>query len=185
MALPTLIVVSGPAGTGKTTLAHELAQAIGCPAICRDEIKEGMVHAVDRFDAAPSDALTERTLPLFFGVVRLLLDGGVTLVAEAAFQDRVWRPNLEPLARLAQLCIVQCHTDPETARRRMATRAARPAHADRDVIDDARYFDTFERLAIAAATVDVDTTAGYDPAIDRLVTFINSTERTGSPRDGR
>jgi adenylate kinase family enzyme len=43
--LPTLIVVSGPAGSGKTTLAHAIASAVGCPAICRDEIKEGMVHA--------------------------------------------------------------------------------------------------------------------------------------------
>jgi adenylate kinase family enzyme len=39
------VVVSGPAGSGKTTLAHRLASAIGCPAICRDEIKAGMVHA--------------------------------------------------------------------------------------------------------------------------------------------
>jgi deoxyadenosine/deoxycytidine kinase len=37
-ALPTLVVVSGPLGAGKTTLAHRLAGAIGCPAICRDEI---------------------------------------------------------------------------------------------------------------------------------------------------
>jgi adenylate kinase family enzyme len=42
---PTLIIVSGPPGSGKTTLAHEIARAVGCPAICRDEIKEGMVHA--------------------------------------------------------------------------------------------------------------------------------------------
>jgi predicted kinase len=41
---PTLVVVSGP-GSGKTTLAHEIARAVGCLAICRDEIKEGMVHA--------------------------------------------------------------------------------------------------------------------------------------------
>jgi hypothetical protein len=31
---PTLIVVSGPAGSGNTTLAHELAVAVGCPALC-------------------------------------------------------------------------------------------------------------------------------------------------------
>jgi adenylate kinase family enzyme len=41
--LPALIVVSGPMGSGKTTLAHRIAQAVGCPAICRDEIKEGMM----------------------------------------------------------------------------------------------------------------------------------------------
>jgi uridine kinase len=38
---PMLVVVSGPAGSGKTTLAHTIARAVGCPAICRDEIKEG------------------------------------------------------------------------------------------------------------------------------------------------
>lgn len=33
MTLPTLAVVSGGPGTGKTTLAHQLAQPLGCPAI--------------------------------------------------------------------------------------------------------------------------------------------------------
>jgi adenylate kinase family enzyme len=27
---PTLIIVSGPAGSGKTTLAHAIASAVGC-----------------------------------------------------------------------------------------------------------------------------------------------------------
>jgi cytidylate kinase len=39
---PAPIVVSGPPGSGKTTLAHEIARPAGCPAVCRDEIKEGM-----------------------------------------------------------------------------------------------------------------------------------------------
>ncbi|WP_433685874.1 zeta toxin family protein [Nocardia sp. CA-119907] len=33
--LPTLVVVSGSPGAGKTTLAHALATRVGCPAICR------------------------------------------------------------------------------------------------------------------------------------------------------
>ena len=79
MGRPILVVVSGPAGAGKTTLAHTLAAAIGCPAICRDEVKEGMVHAQgEHFEAAPGDPLTQRTLSVFFGVLRLLLEAGVT-----------------------------------------------------------------------------------------------------------
>ncbi len=167
------MIISGPAGSGKTTLAHELARAIGCPAICRDEIKEGMVHAAGRFGAAPGDALTERTLPLFFAAVRLLVAGGVTVVAEAAFQDHVWRPNLAPLSDLADLRVVQCHTDPDTARQRMRARAPRVAHADASVVEDPEYFDRFRRVALDAPSIDVDTTSGYTPSIEQIVAFVN------------
>lgn len=179
MSRPTLIVISGPAGTGKTTLAHELARAIGCPAVCRDEIKEGMVHAAVDFEPAPGDELTRRTLPTFFDVLRLLLERGVTVVAEAAFQDKVWRPNLEPLLPLAELRIVQCHTDRATARGRIAERAAhRTAHADAPLLEaiDAgeTYFEDFDRVAAIGTSIDVDTTSGYAPPIDAIVDFVNA-----------
>ncbi|TML42588.1 MAG: ATP-binding protein [Actinobacteria bacterium] len=173
MSPPTLVIVSGPAGSGKTTLAHGLARTIGCPAICRDEIKEGMAHATGQFDPAPGDPLTVRTLPLFFAVVRLLLEGGVTVVAEAAFQDELWTPNLERLSQLGRVRIVQCHTDPGTARERTRDRPPRMAHADAQVIDDPRYFEDFRRVAMSAPTIDVDTTSGYQPSIEHLVAFIN------------
>src|SRR4029077_6589102 len=107
-SLPVLVVVSGPAGAGKTTLPHKIAHAVGCPAICRDEIKEGMVHVTSGFVARPGDELTMRTLPVFFAVLELLLRAGVTTVAESAFQDRLWRSGLEALQDLAQLRIVHC-----------------------------------------------------------------------------
>jgi cytidylate kinase len=47
-SLPTLVVVSGPAGSGETTLAHKIASAVGCP----DEIKEGMMRTTPGFVAA-------------------------------------------------------------------------------------------------------------------------------------
>ena len=122
---PTLVVVSGPPGSGKTTLAHAIAQALPCPAICRDEIKEGMAHAQGPgFQGGPGDPLTRRTLPLFFEVVRVLIEAGVTVVAEAAFQDARWRPELEPLSEHAQLRIIRCHVDPAVSFERAARRAA-------------------------------------------------------------
>src|SRR5271156_2199628 len=120
--LPALIVVSGPPGAGKTTLAHPPPRTVGCPAVCRDEIKEGMAHAVPGFVPGPGDELTARTLPVFFEVVELLLRAGVTTVAEAAFQDHVGRPRLAPLLPLARPRVVHCTVDAGTAFDRVTAR---------------------------------------------------------------
>lgn len=90
------LVLSDPQGT----LAHQLAAAIGCPALSRDEIKEGMVLSNPGFVASSSDALTMRTYGLFFDAMSLLLRAEVTLVAEAAFQHSLWVKGLSPLGDL-------------------------------------------------------------------------------------
>jgi predicted kinase len=177
MPTPTLVVVSGPPSSGKTTLAHALAQAVPCPAICRDEIKEGMVHADGgEFEAAPGDPLTVRTLSVFFDTLRVLLTAGVTIVAEAAFQDRVWRQGLEPLAELAQLRLVQCKVDAAVAHQRYVRRNARRAHAvivGKELEDWQRAYSSFDRVSLPAPSIDVDTSDGYVPDVAEIVEFVN------------
>jgi predicted kinase len=121
---PLLVVVAGPPGSGTTTLAHELARAIPCPAICRDEIKEGLVHGIPDYEPAPGDAEAHRTLEIFFGVVGYLVDAGVSLVAEAAFQHALWERSLAPLLDRARVRVVHCQTDPEVAWERIERRSA-------------------------------------------------------------
>jgi predicted kinase len=177
---PTLVVVSGPPGSGKTTLAHKIAHTLGCPAVCRDEIKEGMVHATPGFVPGSADELTMRTLPTFFGVLELFLRAGVTTVAQAAFQDRLWRPGLEPVCNLARIRIVHCTVDADVAFKRNLQRSEenplRLAHTDAGPCDAAEYIrrhHAFDRVSVDAPWIEVDTTDAYRPGLGQIVAFIN------------
>ncbi|MEU8222732.1 AAA family ATPase [Kribbella sp. NPDC048915] len=174
---PMLVVVSGPPGTGKTTLAHRIAGALGCPAICRDEIKEGMVHATPGFVPGPGDPLTMRTLSTFFDVIGLLIGRGTTVVAEAAFQDRLWTPGLSPLLSRADLRIVHCTVPAEVALERITTRTAsdprRAAHEDAQISADARLrtHNAFQPVDLPVPQLTVDTTT--EPPLGNILKFLS------------
>jgi len=134
-----------------------------------------MVHAHrGEFEAASGDPLTQRTFPLFFDVLRLLLEGGVTVVAEAAFQDRLWREGLEPLAGLAELRIVHCVTDSALAAERAGARGTRRAHADPGEAEEwRRFLEAFVRISLPAPAIEVDTSDGYKPGIAEIAAFVD------------
>lgn len=171
---PTLILITGPPGSGKTSLAHALAQAVGCPAVSRDEVKEGMVAAEPGFVAAHDDPLTRRTFGVFFAVLEVLLRAEVTTVAEAAFQDQLWRTGLRPLLPFADLRVIRCRVDSGVATARLQARLEtdprRAAHADADHL--AAPSSPFGWLDLDVPTVDVDTGAAMDLALARVLRFV-------------
>ena len=172
MARPRLILVTGRPGSGKTTLAHTLGTAIGCPVVSRDAIKEGMVAAEGGLPGATSDSLTLRTYGLFFAILDLLLRGGVTTVAEAAFGHQRWTEGLRPLTELADLRVIRCQVTGLEAHRRMQHRLGadptRAAHADGEHLAAPP---AFTPLSLDAPALNVQTRAGYDPDLASVVAF--------------
>jgi len=175
-----LTVVAGRPGSGKTTLAHALAQAIRCPAICRDEVKEGLVNSLTSTAAMTSDALQLQANQAFFGAIELLLEHGVSLVAEAAFQHKLWAPRLQPLTAVATLRIVVCEIDPELARSRHIERGL--ADPDRErfhgdhAVQAAREgrnlpIGIYEPPRLDVPTLTVDTTNAYCPPFELIAAF--------------
>ena len=173
--LPSLIVVTGRPGSGKSTLAHALDRAVRCPAVCRDEIKEGRVHA-----AGVADGLDRDVYVAFFDTVELLLGRGVTVVAEAAFQHKLWAPKLEPLRAAARVRVVVCTVDPVLARaRELARGLADPArlrfHDDPAVRAAAEGralpIGDYDPPRLDVPTLAVDTSDGYVPGFEAIVEF--------------
>jgi hypothetical protein len=178
--------VTGRPGCGKTKLAHSLAQAVRCPAICRDELKEGLVNTLGEIQGLAHD-IQWQTYQAFFGVVQLLLKHRVTLVAEAAFQHDLWLHELEPLGRIACIRIVICSIDPQLARARHIARGLgdprREHFHDDRAVKAAREgrqlpIEIYDPPHLQVPTLNVDTTDGYKPAFEAIVSFATAQSTT-------
>ncbi|MFK0050229.1 hypothetical protein ACIQU4_40240 [Streptomyces sp. NPDC090741] len=112
----------------------------------------------------------------------MLLAAGVTLVAEAAYQDQLWRTGLEPLTKIADLRIIRCTTPTPTIIERMTERADsdrhRAAHGDRQLLTDIAVGtsspEEFVDISLDAPTLLVDTSDGYQPGTAEIGAFIRA-----------
>lgn len=120
---PTLIIVSGAPGSGKTTLAHRLASDLHLPLISKDELKESLADATGTpLDMAASMQLGEVAYAILYFVAQRLLKAPTGLIIESNFRRGVSEPELRPLLASSDSRLIQCTAAPDVVLRRYGER---------------------------------------------------------------
>lgn len=169
---PLLVVVTGMPGSGKTSLATAIAQEIRCPLVSRDAIKEGILRTLGMERAADRE-VTHQVYEAFFDNIEQLLKANVSLVAEAAFQHKVWFSKLELLQEIADIRIIFCTIPPELASARRMLRAQKDPLFNQyhpDPVTKETGEAPFEVLRMDVPTLSVDTT--IEPNLPEIRAFL-------------
>jgi uncharacterized protein len=156
-----LVVVGGLPGTGKSTLASELAEVIDAALLSSDPLRKELVGAgsdgstaADYRTGAYSDDVTGATYAAMLDRARVLLARGESVILDASWVDAGHRADARALAaelgaEVTELCCT-CPTDVAAAR--MRARAAAGDHES----------DADEAVA-AAMAADADPWPEADP----------------------
>lgn len=118
-----------------------------------------------------------RVTEIFFASIKNLLRIKISLIAEAAFQHKIWQTMLKDYSSLARVYLLICRVDEKVALERYIRRGLdNPLreyfHGDRGV-DLARQgievmAAPYEEPRIDVATFHIDTTGSYVPTIKEL-----------------
>jgi aminoglycoside phosphotransferase family enzyme/predicted kinase len=130
---PLTVIVCGPAGTGKTTLAAELARGSGLPHLSSDAVRKAQagLPPTARLDAGGYTAVASQATYAELGRrarAHAVRDGSIV---DATFRREPDRAAFEaPFAGAPGTCVVlRLVLPPELAGKRAAQRAAGPAQA--------------------------------------------------------
>jgi aminoglycoside phosphotransferase family enzyme/predicted kinase len=130
-----VVLVGGGPGTGKTTMAETVADALRCPVLLSDEIRKdlaGIGHTVSA-EARPDEgiyepSMTDRTYATLVDEAALLLRHGETVVLDASWASAAHRAAARAMAAAegADVIELECRLDPAIAKERIVRRSSSP-----------------------------------------------------------
>ncbi len=174
-----MVVVGGLPGTGKSTLAAGLGDALGAVVIRSDEVRKQLAGLDPTTPAAAAfgqglyrPELTSATYDEVLDRARSCLVHGESVVLDASWHDPSWRDRARRLAAdaVADLDELRCVAPPEVIDARTGSRAARGRDASDATATISRAFAETEVPWPSAMTIDTTPPpqAVQRAALDRL-----------------
>jgi predicted kinase len=174
MEVPRLVIVTGPPASGKSALAEDLARELTLPLLAKDDVKLALYRSLGAPDQAASGRMGEAAFEILFSLAERLLEAGVGLVVDGNFVRGQSEAALAPLVARSAAVQLHCAAGREETLRRYSARVRHPMHFDEANLprvtaglDSGRH----EPLALPVPTLRVDTTAGYQPALEAILDF--------------
>ncbi|MBI4268424.1 AAA family ATPase [Candidatus Uhrbacteria bacterium] len=165
-----VIIIAGLPGTGKTTLAAELARRTGLVCIHKDTLKEEMHRALDSSVVDYNKMIGKLSMELLYSLAEEQLGRGVNLIIEAPFYYQQDYPHINAwLGKYnCEIYTIICSIGKEERTRRKTERSRDAAHHPHESGNEQAY------EQIPGKRLYLQTDQPVEPLIDRAIGFIFS-----------
>lgn len=165
-----LIVIAGLPGSGKTTLARQLARAHRLALLAKDDIKEPLLDVL-KGNAIDSRRVSDASFQVLFHLARRLLDDGCDLIIEGNFRASGHALDLSALVgtRTLQSMQILCRM-PEPLRQSSLVARAAVQHSGHHRLQQARYVrECDEFVPLPGERLLADATVGLAASHQRVL----------------
>jgi predicted kinase len=185
MNIPTIVLVTGHPGTGKTTFAEALAQELKLPLTGKDQFKEILLDTLGWSTEEWANRLSVASWTLLYQQIERLLSASVDQIVESNFDPKYANAKWARLRQRYSFRLLQIRCEARTEvliaryHERIANGTRHPGHIDRS--DDAAFLNLIrqgpmdwvdiesERLAVDTNVLDKENYQTVAMAVRRFM----------------